>query len=84
MGAVELVVKGMRGGKREAFSTASGPVRRRRIVHKSTVPILVSVRQLETPWGHQARGRARVFVRLFIEPEQSPGPFTEPDLARMG
>ncbi len=34
--SVELVGKGMRGGKREAFSTASVPVRRRRIVHKST------------------------------------------------
>jgi len=34
--AVELVGKGVRGGKRAAFSTASAPVRRRRIVHKST------------------------------------------------
>ena len=34
--SVELVGKGMRGGKRAAFSTASVPVRRRRIVHKST------------------------------------------------
>ena len=34
--SVELVGKGMRGGKRTAFSTASVPVRRRRIVHKST------------------------------------------------
>ncbi|MGH8653169.1 MAG: hypothetical protein ACREYE_13825, partial [Gammaproteobacteria bacterium] len=30
--AVELVGKGARGGKRAAFSTASAPVRRRRIV----------------------------------------------------
>jgi len=48
--SVELVGKGMRGGKRIAFSTASVPVRRRRIVHKST-DRLVSARQLEVPWG---------------------------------
>jgi hypothetical protein len=35
---VELVDKGPRGGKVADFSTASGPVRRRRIAHKSTVP----------------------------------------------
>jgi hypothetical protein len=34
--AVELVVEGGRGGQRAALSTASPPVRRRRIVHKST------------------------------------------------
>ena len=33
-----LVGKGLCGGKRAAFSTASSPVRRRRIVHKSTDP----------------------------------------------
>ena len=34
--AVELVVEGVRGGQLEELSTASAPVRRRRIVHKST------------------------------------------------
>jgi hypothetical protein len=33
---VELVVEGLRGGQRAALSTASGPVRGTRIVHKST------------------------------------------------
>jgi len=43
--AVELVGNGVRGGKRRAFSTASTPFRRRRIVHKSiaskvSVPVI--------------------------------------------
>jgi hypothetical protein len=33
---VELVGEGERGGQRAALSTVSSPVRRRRIVHKST------------------------------------------------
>jgi hypothetical protein len=73
MGTVELVVKGSRGGKlvcfgfaeTQQFSTASGPVRRRRIVHKSTVPILVSAWQLDTPWGQpKPVGEQRASRRL--------------------
>ena len=45
--AVELVGKGVRGGKRVAFSTASSPVRRRRIVHKS-IASRVSAHQHDT------------------------------------
>ena len=56
--AVELVGKGVRGGQREALSTASALFRRRRIIHKFTA-LTGSVRQLVQPWGHQARGRAR-------------------------
>ncbi len=56
--AVELVGKGVRGGQREALSTASALFRRRRIIHKFTA-LTGSVRQLVPPWGHQARGRAR-------------------------
>jgi hypothetical protein len=55
--AVELVGKGARGGKRAAFSTASAPVRRRRIVPKSTTLAGV-MRQPVRPLRHQARGRA--------------------------
>lgn len=53
--AVEVVGEGERGGKCAAFSTASEPVRRRRIVHKSTVVFPVLACQLVVPLGHQAR-----------------------------
>ena len=72
--AVELVGKGVRGGKRVAFSTASSPVRRRRIVHKS-IASRVSAHQHDTPWGHQARGRAgRDAPSLTLQPERLLGP----------
>jgi hypothetical protein len=64
--SVELVVKGARGGKVAAscdFSTASAPVRWRLFASElSTNPQTrlswFAVRQLDDPWGHQARGKA--------------------------
>src|SRR5215813_3079012 len=58
--AVELVGKGVRGGKRLAFSTASTPVRRRRIVHKSIASEFfgASARlSLGTPSPRESRSR---------------------------
>jgi hypothetical protein len=57
---VELAGKGVRGGKREAFSTVSTPVCQGQIVHKSTDLPLVSVWQLVAPLGNfLARVKAR-------------------------
>ena len=61
LGAVELVGKGERGGKREAFPTASDSVRRRRIVHKSTAPVfgfgVAARRTLGTPSPWESKER---------------------------
>ena len=64
--AVELVGKGVRGGKRAAFSTASAPVRRRRIVHKSTALRRCDAPArpaLETPSSWESI-RRRIFLQL--------------------
>lgn len=86
--AVELVGKGTRGGKREAFSTASGPVRRRRIAHKSTA--LVSALYRKSLHSPSALGDddlvgelLGVQVLAFVgKPEQLPE--TNSNLARRG
>jgi len=60
---VELVGKGARGGKREAFSTASDPVRRRRIVHKST-DLWFRCGSSSLPWDAKPVEKQRAPYRL--------------------
>ncbi|MGH6635014.1 MAG: hypothetical protein ACRED0_02370 [Gammaproteobacteria bacterium] len=54
--------EGERGGKRAAFSTASAPVRRRRIVHKSTAGAgLGAAVQPDKSWGLKPVGKRMAY-----------------------
>lgn len=63
MWSVELVGNGERGGKREAFSTASDPIRRRRIVHKST-DLWFRCGSSSVPWDTKPVAKQKAPYRL--------------------
>ncbi len=77
--------RGMRWETLKAFSTASTPVCRRQIVHKSTDLPLVSEWQLVRAWGYfQARWIAWSATPISQkQPERLLGPIS-PHFARMG
>jgi transposase len=82
---VELVGKGVRGGKREAFSTASSPICRRQIVHKSTDLPLVLAWQFVRPLGYfQAREKAWSVTPIFTDNPNGCLALISPHFARKG
>jgi hypothetical protein len=60
--SVEAVGKGWRGGKREAFSTESRPVRRRRIAHNSTDTVFAVLSIVRDDSGKKCEVREPVAI----------------------